>query len=189
VRGHKRIEHGIRSSSSHSITVLSILFRTVSTLFTVLADFFAQGPLYALNDLIRNRIQSLRPKRRNQMNAADRLLCRDATRFLPICSCVSIEPVLDSGQLRLGDFPTFSRCLGTWDTDTLSLNSHSLKRACRFSVDVTRFTVDGKPHDLVSHPPGVLLRIDQTLYFRFVNPGAGARPRNSWHISAICLPL
>jgi hypothetical protein len=87
------------------------------------------------------------------MNAEDRLICRDATRF-----------------------PTFSKCLGTWTRILFSLNSHSLKRACRFSVDVTRFTVDGKPHDLVSNPPGVLLHIDQTFSFRFVNPGAAADP-------------
>ena len=57
-----------------------------------------------------------------------------------------------------------------------SLNSHSPRRACRFSVDVTRFTVDGKPHDLVSNPPGALLHNDQTFYFRFVNSGAVADP-------------
>src|SRR4029077_11642868 len=27
--------------------------------------------------------------------------------------------LIELDQLRLGDFPTFSRCLGTWDTDTL----------------------------------------------------------------------
>jgi hypothetical protein len=61
--------------------------------------------------------------------------------------------VLDGSQLRLGDFPSLSRCLGTWDTDTL-LFEFSFPGIGRFSVDVT-VTVDGKPLDLVSNPPGV----------------------------------
>jgi hypothetical protein len=67
-----------------------MVLNTVSTLFTV---FGARGQrqLQALHLLVRDRVETLRTERRNQMPLQNRFRCGDPARFVTVGTRVAVD--------------------------------------------------------------------------------------------------